>query len=267
MLVAYRDRIFLRFLAVSLAIHFFALLLYWPKFPVHTLATTPIRVALLPPQEPVPEKPQLAPRSSPSRTVPKGTRPPKQAATRLSKSPATIAKKASPLFDEKPVAPAEKALPKESKGAEPAPPREFQENPMLAERSLPTLKELLPSASQLSKENNGPIPLNTRDPKYKTYLQDVQQIIDANWQYPELALQYGLQGTVVIEFVILENGRLEGLTLVRSSGSSLLDQEVFRAVMASSPFRRLPSWMESKRLWVSATMEYHDGRFKAWLGR
>jgi len=98
-------------------------------------------------------------------------------------------------------------------------------------------------------------------------LVDVERIIDANWQYPELAIQYGLQGTVVIEFMILENGRVEDLRLVRSSGSRLLDEEVLRAIQASSPFRRLPSWIEPKRLWILATMEYRDGRFKAWLGR
>ena len=157
--------------------------------------------------------------------------------------------------------------PKESKRDEPVPARPIQEDPIFTERSLPILKELLPSVGQTRKDNNGPIPLNTSDPKYKTYLQDVQQIIDANWNYPDLALQYGLQGTVIIEFVIVENGRVEGLRLIRSSGFRLLDEEVFRAIMASSPFRRLPSWIEPRRLWVSATMEYHDGRFKAWLTR
>ena len=267
MLVAYFDRSFFRFLAVSLAIHLFALL-YWLKLPVNMPTTTPIRVELLPPPETLPGKPQVDPAPSPA--PPKAStriRPPKEAPTRLSKTPAIIAKKASPLLDEKPIAPAEKLAPKESNRAEPVAPKDFQENPILTERSLPILKELLPAPGQTAKDNNGPIPLTTSDPKYKTYLQDVQQIIDANWQYPDLALQHGLQGTVVIEFVILENGRVEGLRLIRSSGFRLLDEEVFRAITASSPFRRLPSWMESKRLWISATMEYHDGRFKAWLAR
>jgi periplasmic protein TonB len=267
MQVAYLDSTFCRFLAVSLAIHLIALL-YWLKLPLNMPVATPIRVALLPPQGALPDKPQVD--SVPSPAPPKAAariRLPKEPAARLSKAPAIIAKKASPLLDEKPVAPPEKIAPKDSNRVEPVAPKEFQEDPIFTERSLPILKELLPSPGQTNKDNNSPIPLNTSDPKYKTYLQDVQQIIDANWQYPELALQYGLQGTVVIEFIILENGRVDGLRLIRSSGFRLLDEEVFRAITASSPFRRLPPWMESKRLWVSATMEYHDGRFKAWLAR
>jgi periplasmic protein TonB len=266
MQVTYLDNTFCRFLAVSLAIHLFALL-YWVKFPVNRPITTPIRVALLPPQEALHEKPQPTPPSSPRPTISKGIRPPKEAATRIPKSPAIIAKKDSRRLDEKPMATQESLEPKESKRDEPVPARPIQEDPIFTERSLPILKELLPSVGQTRKDNNGPIPLNTSDPKYKTYLQDVQQIIDANWNYPDLALQYGLQGTVIIEFVIVENGRVEGLRLIRSSGFRLLDEEVFRAIMASSPFQRLPSWIEPRRLWVSATMEYHDGRFKAWLTR
>lgn len=266
MRVASLDRNLLRFLAVSLALHL-AAFLYWLDFPRHGPGDAPIRVALLPPQETPAEPAQDRARPSPPPKSAKAARPPRQAPARISRVPAIIAKKDSPIFDEKPSAPAAKPAPKEPQREAPASAGQFEENPLLAERLLPSLKQLLPSLGQTGKDADGPIPLNTSDPKYRTYLKDVQQIIDANWKYPELALQYGLQGTVLIEFVIMENGRVEGLKLIRSSGFRLLDQEVLRAIMASSPFGRLPPWFESKELWVSATMEYHDGRFKAWLAR
>jgi periplasmic protein TonB len=267
-MVTHLDSSFLRFFALSLALHL-VLLLLWPKSSINRPASIPIPVALLPPPEKLPEKPAVTPQP-PAKKIPRGM--PKEAPTRISQAPAIIAKKNSPILEDKPIAPQEKSAPKETKRQEPAAQKEFEENPVIAERSLPTVKDLLPrlggpSGERSSKGSERPIPLNTSDPQYRTYLVDVERIIDANWQYPELAIQYGLQGTVVIEFMILENGRVEDLRLVRSSGSRLLDEEVFRAILASSPFRRLPSWIEPKRLWISATMEYRDGRFKAWLGR
>jgi protein TonB len=268
-MVAHLDSSFLRFFAVSLAIHL-VLLLLWPKSSINRPASIPIPVALLPAPEKLPDKPAVTPRPPAAKKIPRGM--PKEAPTRISQAPAIIAKKNSPILQDKPIAPQEKLAPKEANRQEPAAQKEFEENPVVAERSLPTVKDLLPRLGGPSGERSGksserPIPLNTSDPQYRTYLVDVERIIDANWQYPELAIQYGLQGTVVIEFMILENGRVEDLRLVRSSGSRLLDDEVLRAIQASSPFRRLPSWIEPKRLWISATMEYRDGRFKAWLGR
>jgi protein TonB len=260
----------LRFFALSLALHALFLLL-WPKSSINMQATVPIPVALLPtPERPAePQKPSDAPQAPPRKKIPRVL--PKQAPARISQAPAIIAKKNSPTIDERPIAPQQTFESRGPNREEPPSQGEFEENPVLAERSLPSLKELLPrlggaAVERAPKGNDGPIPLNTSDPKYRTYLADVERIIDANWQYPDLAIQYGLQGTVVIEFMILETGRVEGLRLVRSSGSRLLDEEVLRAIQVSSPFRRLPSWFESKRLWISATMEYRDGRFKAWLG-
>jgi protein TonB len=80
-----------------------------------------------------------------------------------------------------------------------------------------------------------------------------------------LALQYGLQGRVIIEFTILFDGRIESVRLVRSSGSILLDEEALRAVRAAAPFPPIPQWIEPKPLLISAGMEYHDGRLNARL--
>jgi periplasmic protein TonB len=248
-----------RFFALSLAIHlFFFLLLFWPRQSVKTPATIPIPVALLPVPETIPEKPRVARKDIP-RAVPK------PAPTRPSKAPAIIAKKASPTLDNKPMAPRENLEAAEPKHDVPSPRDEIQEEPVIAERSLPTLRELLPPvgwslAGQRSTSGNKPIPLNTSEPRYITYLGSIQRSIYANWQYPELALHYGLHGRVIVEFTILENGRVEGIRLVRSSGSILLDDEALRAIKAAAPFSPIPPWIEPKPLLISAGMEYHDGR-------
>jgi protein TonB len=69
-----------------------------------------------------------------------------------------------------------------------------------------------------------------------------------------------LQGTLVLEFTILGNGQLDGLRLVRSSGSDVLDQEGLRAVKAAAPFPPIPAWIKPNPLLISARMEYSDSR-------
>ncbi len=133
---------------------------------------------------------------------------------------------------------------------------------MVAERPLPTLKELLPSAtySSANSRNSDPVSLNTRDPIYVSYFTKIKQNIEQQWEYPEVALRYGLQGRVSLEFIIGGSGQLEQLRMIRSSGSQVLDEEALRAIKAAAPFPPIPSWIKPIPLSISASMEYHDNR-------
>ena len=133
---------------------------------------------------------------------------------------------------------------------------------MTAERQLPSLKELLPSAtwSSSSARADSPISLNTSDPVYVTYFTKIKQLIESHWEYPEVALRYGLQGRLALQFMIGANGQLEQLQLVRSSGSQVLDEEAVRAIKAAAPFPPIPPWIKPNPLFISASMEYHDNR-------
>jgi protein TonB len=131
---------------------------------------------------------------------------------------------------------------------------------IVAERPLPTLKELLPpvgwSADARTRGSDGPIRLDTKNPEYVTYFNSIKRAIEVVWQYPELALRYGLQGRLLLEFSILGNGDLERATIVRTSGSNLLDEEALRAVKAAAPFgpiRRGLARPESTSLPASST--------------
>src|SRR5438874_2208819 len=75
------------------------------------------------------------------------------------------------------------------------------EQSVVAERQLPTLKELLPSAtwSSSNPHDSAPVSLNTKDPIYVTYFNKLKQLIESHWEYPELALRYGLQGRLSLE--------------------------------------------------------------------
>ena len=93
-----------------------------------------------------------------------------------------------------------------------------------------------------------------------TYFNRIKQSIESQWEYPELALRYGLQGKLSLEFTIANDGQLAQLRLIRSSGSQLLDEEAIRAIKAAAPFPPIPSWIKLNPLPISASMEYHDNR-------
>ncbi|MGH7848645.1 MAG: energy transducer TonB, partial [Candidatus Binatia bacterium] len=137
----------------------------------------------------------------------------------------------------------------------------------LASRSLPSLKELLPPVTwstpkEGAGEVNDPIRLDTREPRYLPYFETIKRAIERVWQYPETALQSGLEGKLVLEFTVLENGTMLGPRLIRSSGFLELDDEALRAVRAASPFRPIPPSIGRDRIDILASFEYYDNRLR-----
>ena len=216
------------------------------------LIPTPIResiaVSLLPQVEPETPRPTRIPKAAP--------------AAKTSKAPSLIAKRdrGVPKTEAPPLR--EAPAPVEQRREE-APPREtIPERTIIAERPLPSLKDLLPSATSLSAIEHGsaPVSLNTSDPVFVSYFTKIKQSIEQQWEYPELALRYGLQGRLSLVFTIGSAGQLDQLRITRSSGSELLDQEALRAIKAAAPFPPIPTWIKPNPLTISASMEYHDNR-------
>lgn len=244
---------YLRFLAVSLALHGLLLLLARAQHLRQEAVSIPIPVSILERPEPTPEPLIKGPRSSADR------------APRVSRKAAPID---IPRAQNRPSAALQLTKPDFSDRPEPAPapaappPREIvPEQAIVAERPLPSIRELLPPANWSSRSpNSGPVSLNTSDPLYVSYFTKIKQLIEANWQYPELALRYGLQGKLSLEFTIGSLGQLERARIIRSSGFSLLDDEALRAIKAAAPFPPIPSWIKPIPLPIVAAMEYHDNR-------
>ena len=249
---------YLRFFAASLGLHLvlFLIATATPQFRVRESET--ISVSILD----APENEQSL------------TRVPATPRTRSVNIPAVIAKKDSLKVRAKAdsterrketeseiIARAERPTPLPPAATTPPPREVFPEQTVIAERELPTMKELLPPATwSSSSRNSGPVSLNTKDPVYVTYFTKIKQLIEAHWEYPEMALRYGLQGRLFLEFTIGSQGQLERLRVLRSSGSQLLDEEAVRAIRAAAPFPPIPSWVKPNPLSISAAMEYHDNR-------
>lgn len=249
-----------RFFVASLTLHLLLLLL-WGKPSIRARPQEPIPVSLLPPPPPVEESPT---RPSPA---------PREAPRRPSKAPVKIAKKNTPplrentpILKEKPAVAREIPELKEPtrEAARPPTREQIPDKAIVTERPLPTLKELLPpvgwSAEGRVGGTNAPVRLDTRDPQYVTYFNSIKRAIEVVWQYPELALRYGLQGRLLLEFSILGNGDIESAKIVRSSGSNLLDEEALRAVKAAAPFGPIPPWIGKNRIDIVASFEYLDNR-------
>jgi TonB family protein len=268
-----------RFFGLSLALHA-AVFVYLTA--AHKLAlgsrteVPPISVSLLPPGQ----------KASPPAAPP-------PARTKIAKTPALLAKKDSKMPSQQESAPGfekgrangERARGKSGEKATvamekpernrddqvaglPVPKSAFAQKELpidkdsLNQRQLPSVKDLLPPLTYSATEGHGsaPVSLNTKDPAYISYFNRIKQSIEQNWQYPELALRYGLQGKLSLEFAVGIDGQLEQLRIIRSSGSQLLDDEALRAIKAAAPFPPIPTWIKGNPLTISVTMEYNDNR-------
>ena len=145
--------------------------------------------------------------------------------------------------------------------------------------SPPDIKKLFPSFEELTKiteeRRRRPVPsgeqrprlpnklkrgteisLNTLDYKFHSYYLALKRKIELVWEYPYKARQTGVQGRLLMRFVINRDGSLAEVKVLRSSGVALLDHEAVRAIRNASPFPPLPERMNSERLAVTATFEY-----------
>jgi protein TonB len=118
------------------------------------------------------------------------------------------------------------------------------------------------SSAERNQNRESPVRLDSQEPKYVPYLTTVKQAIDIVWVYPEIAKRYGLQGKLLLEFTVGGDGRLEELRLIRSSGSSILDEEAMRAVQAAAPFRPIPRSVGRTHLPIVASFEYYGNGLK-----
>lgn len=105
-------------------------------------------------------------------------------------------------------------------------------------------------------DNGKSIQLNTEQFKFHSYYINLKRKIELVWEYPYLARESGLQGRLLMRFVINRDGSLAEAKVLRSSGFALLDREALRAVHDAAPFPPLPARMNSDRLVVNATFEY-----------
>lgn len=77
------------------------------------------------------------------------------------------------------------------------------------------------------------------------YKSRLRQLIESNKKYPRRAKRRGLQGVVKVSFVIMANGMVSQIQIVKSSGSRILDDAAKNTVKKIS--RKLPFPKEIKK--------------------
>ncbi|HET9491894.1 MAG TPA: TonB family protein [Methylomirabilota bacterium] len=93
-----------------------------------------------------------------------------------------------------------------------------------------------------------PIPLDSTDTRYNDYLDRLRRRIKANWGFPCVKndrtreCEYST-ASLVVEFGILKDGRLQFVDVVQSSGLPIYDDYAVNAIKLGSPFPVVPPQM------------------------
>jgi len=102
-------------------------------------------------------------------------------------------------------------------------------------------------------------PLNAPEVQYISYFASIKRKIELVWQYPYDAMVNGIQGELMIDFVIARNGKLESAVLVRGSGYKILDEEALRSIRKASPFDPIPKEYRIPHLQIRGRFVYVHG--------
>src|SRR5882724_6102398 len=100
------------------------------------------------------------------------------------------------------------------------------------------------------------IPLDTPEPKFQDYFNQIRERIKSKWIYPYEASSRGIEGELQIEFGIAKSGELQFIEKRASSGIELLDDYARRAVQLASPFPPVPDAISKGGLPIHGIFRY-----------
>ena len=95
--------------------------------------------------------------------------------------------------------------------------------------------------------------------QYISYFASIKRKIELVWQYPYEAAAAGIQGELSLDFVIARSGAVDSITLVRSSGSKILDDEAIRSIRKAAPFDPIPADYKIASLQIRGRFVYVHG--------
>jgi periplasmic protein TonB len=134
---------------------------------------------------------------------------------------------------------------------------------------LPSLAQLFPSAGKMARlEENyrkkyGPEVedgeakfLNTEDILFGSFLRRFETAIYGVWRYPSEAAKLGIEGVTPVKITFNRKGEVEDVQLLESSGSKILDNEVFRTLRLIGPVGSLPKNFDKEKFYLIAFFQY-----------
>ena len=90
----------------------------------------------------------------------------------------------------------------------------------------------------------------------QAYLADLVSAIHRNKYYPRKARRRSEQGTVVVRFMIEQDGRLSAISVAHSSGIRRLDEAALKTLRKLTPFRPIPAALNLDRWSISVPIEF-----------
>ena len=87
-------------------------------------------------------------------------------------------------------------------------------------------------------------------PEFPGGTQAMMTFIGENIKYPLVALENGIQGRVICQFVVEKDGMVTDIQVVRSSGNDSLDQEAIRVI------NNMPKWKPGKQRGKPVRVKY-----------
>ena len=126
-----------------------------------------------------------------------------------------------------------------------------------AEQEQVESEEFLASASpaSISSANYEGIPTNMVD-----YVKSIQQKISRSIVYPVEAEEQGLEGTVKLGMLILNDGTLAFAMVKESSGVDIIDQYALNTAKSSAPYDSFPTDTDLKELNITIPIVYNLSR-------
>ncbi len=100
------------------------------------------------------------------------------------------------------------------------------------------------------------VDINTREFEFASYLLILKRKIQGVWVYPAAAAKNGIGGALTLEFSIARSGQLVNVTLLDSSGHTVLDESALNAIKQAAPYVPFPERMKAKRLRIRANFIY-----------
>jgi len=135
--------------------------------------------------------------------------------------------------------------------------------------AVPELAKLYPSADRLARleesyrkkydtevEEGETKFLNSDDIQFGSFLRRFETAVYGVWRYPAEAARAGIQGVTPVKITFNKKGEIERIQLLQSSGSRILDDEVFRTLHALGPLGGLPKGYDKDHFNLIAFFEY-----------
>lgn len=92
-------------------------------------------------------------------------------------------------------------------------------------------------------EQNINLTLKTNNKMNKPLLNILTKAVAAHLTYPKIAIDFRLRGLVTLGFLLSPDGGISEIEVLKSSGTSVLDQAATSAIAASSPLKNIAPYL------------------------